>query len=71
MGAQTISFVNPLFAGFSHVGQLPFRGKLFNARLDYRVNNKHNAYLRYSQDVNTNLAGGGNLESTWTSSMAT
>jgi hypothetical protein len=68
VGAQTISFTNPLFAGFSHVGQLPFRGKLFNTRLDYRVNSKHNAYLRYSQDVNTNLAGGGNLESTWTSS---
>ncbi|MCI0390349.1 MAG: carboxypeptidase regulatory-like domain-containing protein [Acidobacteria bacterium] len=68
VGAQTISFTNPLFAPFSHVGQLPFRGKLFNTRLDYKVNSKHNAYLRYSQDVNTNLAGGGNLESTWTSS---
>ena len=68
VGAQTISFVNPIFAGFSHVGQLPFRGKLFNARVDYKMNSKHSAYLRYSLDRNTNLAGGGNLESTWTSS---
>ncbi len=68
VGAQTISFTNPLFAGFSHVGNLPFRGKLFNTRLDYRLNDNHNAYLRYSQDRNRNLAGGGNLESTWTSS---
>jgi hypothetical protein len=68
VGAQTISFVNPLFAGFSHVGQIPFRGKLFNTRLDYRLNSKHSIYLRYSQDRNTNLSGSGNLESTWTSS---
>ena len=68
VGAQTISFTNPLFAGFSHVGNLPFRGKLFNTRVDYRLNNKHSAYLRYSQDRNKNLSGGGNLESTWTSS---
>src|SRR5262249_2229461 len=68
VGARTISFTDPIFAGFSHVGNLPFRGKLFNTRLDYKLNNKHTAYLRYSQDVNTNLAGGGDLESTWTSS---
>ncbi len=68
VGAQTISFTNPLYAGFSHVGQLPFHGKLFNTRLDYKLNSKHTLYLRYSQDRNTNLSGGGNLESTWTSS---
>lgn len=68
VGAQTISFVNPIFAGFSHVGQLPFRQKLTNVRLDYKLNSKHSAYLRYSNDRNTNLSGGGNLESTWTSS---
>lgn len=68
VGAQTISFTNPIYAGFSHVGQLPFRGKLFNTRLDYRLNSKHSLYLRYSQDRNTNLSGSGNLESTWTSS---
>ncbi len=68
VGARTINFTNQLFAGFSHVGQLPFRGKLFNSRLDYKLNNKHSAYLRYSQDNNTNLSGSDNLESTWTSS---
>ncbi len=68
VGAQTISFTNPIFAGFSHIGNLPFRGKLFNTRVDYKINNKHTAYLRYSLDLNKNLSGGGNLESTWTSS---
>ena len=68
VGAQTISFNNPIFAGFSHVGSLPFHGKLFNTRIDYKLNNKHTLYLRYSQDRNKNLSGGGNLESTWTSS---
>lgn len=68
VGAQTISFANPLYAGFSHVGQLPFRGKLFNTRVDYKISNKHSLYLRYSQDRNTNISGGGNLESTWTAS---
>jgi len=68
VGARTISFTNPLFAGFSHVGQLPFRGKLFNARLDYKATNKHSAYLRYSHDINTSVSGGGDLESTWISS---
>jgi hypothetical protein len=68
VGAQPISFTNPLFAGFSHVGQLPFRQKLFNARLDYKATSKHSAYLRYSHDINTTISGGGNLESTWVSS---
>jgi hypothetical protein len=68
VGAQTISFTDPIFAGFSHVGNLPFRGTLFNARGDWKINNKHTAYLRYSLDMNRNLSGGGNLESTWTSS---
>src|SRR5262249_37909117 len=68
VGARTLSFANPLFTGLSHVGQLPSRGKLFNPRLDYKISNKHSAFLRYSQDVNRNLSGGDNLESTWTSS---
>jgi hypothetical protein len=68
VGARTLNFSNPLFAPFSHVGQLPFRGKLFDTRLDYKISNKHNAYLRYSLDRNNNLAGGGNLESTWIAS---
>ncbi|HEX4951244.1 MAG TPA: TonB-dependent receptor [Blastocatellia bacterium] len=68
VGARTINYVNPIYAGFSHVGQLPFRGKLFNNRLDYKMSPKHSAYLRYSHDINTNVSGGGDLESTWTSS---
>jgi hypothetical protein len=38
VGAQTISFSNPIWAGFSHVGNLPFKGKLFDLRLDYKLN---------------------------------
>jgi hypothetical protein len=37
-------------ADFDHSGELPLRNKLFNARLDYKVSDKHNASLRYSED---------------------
>ena len=37
-------------ANFNHSGELPLRNKLFNARLDYKVNDKHSAFLRYSED---------------------
>jgi hypothetical protein len=37
-------------ANFDHGGELPLRNKLFNARLDYKVSDKHNAFLRYSED---------------------
>ena len=68
VGARSISFNNPLFQVYNHVAAQPYRGKLFNFRGDYRVSDKHSAFLRYSQDTNTNLAGGNDLESTWISS---
>src|SRR5262245_4395417 len=68
VGARTITFGNPLFAVYNHVAAQPYNGKLFNFRTDYKVNDKHNAFLRYSQDVNSNLSGGNNLESTWIAS---
>jgi hypothetical protein len=68
VGARNITFTDPLFATYNHVAAQPFRGKLFNFRSDYKVSNKHNAFLRYSQDTNTNLSGGNNLESTWIAS---
>jgi Carboxypeptidase regulatory-like domain len=37
-------------ANFNHNGELPLRNKLFNARLDYKVNDRHNTFLRYSED---------------------
>ncbi|HKQ74100.1 MAG TPA: carboxypeptidase regulatory-like domain-containing protein [Blastocatellia bacterium] len=37
-------------ANFNHSGKLPLRNKLFNARLDYKVNDRHDAFLRYSED---------------------
>lgn len=53
---------------FNHIGQAPLRGKLFNARLDYKVNERHTAFLRYSEDHNTSFAFNGNNESNWNKS---
>ena len=38
---------------FDHLGQAPLSAKLFNVRLDNRLNDKHNAFLRYSEDTIT------------------
>ena len=68
VGARAISFSNPLFAGYNHIGQQPFIGKLWNVRTDYKLTDKHNSFLRFSMDTNDNLSGGANLESTWIAS---
>ena len=67
VGARTISHTDPVFFGYNHIGSPLFKGKLFNVRLDYRVNSKHTAFIRGSSDINHNLSGTGNLESTWSS----
>ncbi len=55
-------------ATFNHIGQAPLRAKLFNARLDWKVSDNHNAFLRYSEDHNTSFAFNGNNESNWNQS---
>ncbi|MFN0121486.1 MAG: carboxypeptidase regulatory-like domain-containing protein [Blastocatellia bacterium] len=50
---------------FDHVGQAPLRAKMFNARFDYRVNEKHTAFLRYSEEHNRSLQFVSGFESAW------
>ncbi|MGH9853980.1 MAG: carboxypeptidase regulatory-like domain-containing protein, partial [Blastocatellia bacterium] len=57
-----------LAANFNHIGQAPLRGKLFNARLDWKVSDHHTAFLRYSEDYNTSFAFNGENESNWNKS---
>ncbi len=44
----------PSMAFFSSITPAPYRGKQLSARADYRINDKHSAFLRYSHDRNTN-----------------
>jgi hypothetical protein len=59
------SHTHPVFFAFNHLGEAPFRGKLFNVRLDYTINDKNNAFLRYSEEHNKSLQATGNMESNW------
>jgi hypothetical protein len=45
----------------------PYRGHLFSTRLDWKVTEKHNAFLRYSHDQNKSFGpqGGAALQSNW------
>lgn len=74
VGANIIAFGTTAATGqaaiaaqLNHIAQQPFKSYLFNSRLDYKLNNNHTAFLRYSHDKNRSLAGAG-LESTWNSS---
>jgi hypothetical protein len=49
---------------FNHVGRGALRGKLFNARMDYRISDRHSLFARYSEDVNYSLQLNTNNEST-------
>jgi carboxypeptidase family protein len=49
---------------FNHIGRGPLQQKLFNARLDYRINSRHSAFARYSQDLNHSVQINTNNEST-------
>ncbi|HEY9433908.1 MAG TPA: TonB-dependent receptor [Blastocatellia bacterium] len=50
---------------FDHTGFTPLRAKLFNMRFDYRVSDKHTAFLRYSEEHNRTLQATGGNESNW------
>lgn len=65
MSVFTIAHSQAAFFRFNHIGQSPFTGKLFNSRFDCKVNEKHSAFLRYSQDNNNNFSSTGNMESNW------
>ena len=44
----------PSVRGFGTLAPAPYIGKQVNGRVDYRVNNKHSMFVRYSHDGNTN-----------------
>jgi hypothetical protein len=48
VGANAITFDDPILSGFNHIAQQPFKQHLGNLRLDYTVNQKHTAFLRAS-----------------------
>jgi hypothetical protein len=49
---------------FNHIGRGPLEQKLFNVRLDYKVNSRNTAFVRYSQDLNHSVQINTNNEST-------
>ena len=67
VGARTITFGDPVLAGFNHVAQQPQDGHLVGFRLDATISQKHTGYLRGNIDANDGIAGS-NLESTWIAS---
>jgi len=67
VGAQQVSFSDPLLFGYNHVGQVPFDQHLIGTRIDYTINQKHTAFIRGNIDKNDSVAGSG-LESTWIAS---
>lgn len=67
VGAQPITFNEPLLSGFNHIGQVPFDQHLIGMRLDYRLNDRHSIFVRGNIDKNDSVAGSG-LESTWIAS---
>jgi carboxypeptidase family protein len=50
----------PSVRGFGTLAPAPYIGKQVNGRVDYRVNNKHSMFVRYSHDGNTNSGPFGN-----------
>lgn len=67
VGANVVTFTDPLVFGYNHVAQQPTDGDLIGARLDYTINQKHTAFLRANLDSNDGIAGTG-LESRWITS---
>jgi hypothetical protein len=68
VGANAITYDDPILAGFNHIAQQPFKQHLANVRLDYTVNTKNTAFLRLSSDNNNSVSGGNTLESNWIAS---
>ncbi|HTQ52818.1 MAG TPA: TonB-dependent receptor [Bryobacteraceae bacterium] len=58
---------DPLFQQFASYAASPFHENELNERLDWTINAKHTASLRYSHDGNNGYApsGGGDLPSDW------
>jgi hypothetical protein len=52
----TIHPESPLFSQFDTVSSSPYKGYLYNVRLDYTINSKHSTFLRYASDNNRAFA---------------
>jgi len=46
----------PQFPNFAAVTTSPFNGNLVSARIDWRISDKHSAFVRYSHDGNNSFA---------------
>ena len=53
-GVYVVQADLPSLAFFNSVSSAPYRGKQLGMKLDYHINEKHNAFFRYSHDGNTN-----------------
>ncbi|HEX4947025.1 MAG TPA: TonB-dependent receptor, partial [Blastocatellia bacterium] len=64
---STIHTGVPVLSQFDTVTSSPYRGWLYNLRADYNINDKNNAFLRYSSDNNNTFApvGFNVLPSNW------
>lgn len=49
---STVHTGAPVFNQFDTVSSSPYKGWLYNLRLDYTINSKHSAFMRYSSDNN-------------------
>ena len=49
---STVHTGAPVFSQFDTVTSSPYKGYLYNLRLDYAINSKHSTFLRYSSDNN-------------------
>jgi hypothetical protein len=68
VGANAITYDDPILSGFNHIAQQPFKQHLGNVRLDYTINQKNSAFVRASVDSNSSISGGNTLESNWIAS---
>lgn len=62
---------DPLFQNFTTIASSPYIGTEETERLDWRINNKHNAFVRYSHDGNNSFAprSSNELPSAWVSNV--
>ncbi|MGA2599776.1 MAG: TonB-dependent receptor [Bryobacteraceae bacterium] len=60
---------DPTFKNFTTIANSPFHEDLPGIRLDYHINSKNTAFIRYSHDANDSFAprDGGSLPSAWVS----
>ena len=62
---------DPLFRNFATIAGSPFVGTTLTERIDWRISQKHNGFIRYSHDGNHSFAprGGNDLPSAWVSNI--